>query len=192
MNTMKKCFLVAFLICFVNTSFAVNNYISDDLSVSYRTGPSEKYRISGAITSGDKITIIDSTNSRFFYKIKTEQGKSGWVPRELVKSGSSAKEKVKELQQTVSTSIALIKKQADEIHRLKSLINTQKVKNDYHSNKQSQLTTEISSLNNQINKLDDSNLIRWVTHIGIVLVFAIFLLSIVSLIRKRKSYNQIY
>jgi len=192
MNTMKKCFLVAFLICFVNTSFAVNNYISDDLSVSYRTGPSEKYRISGAITSGDKITIIDSTNSRFFYKIKTEQGKSGWVPRELVKSGSSAKEKVKELQQTVSTSIALIKKQADEIHRLKSLINTQRVKNDYHSNKQSQLTTEISSLNNQINKLDDSNLIRWVTHIGIVLVFAIFLLSIVSLIRKRKSYNQIY
>jgi len=178
--------------CFVNTSFAVNNYISDDLSVSYRTGPSAKYRISGAITSGDKITIIDSTNSRFFYKIKTEQGKSGWVPRELVKSGSSAKEKVKELQQTVSTSIALIKKQADEIHRLKSLINTQKVKNDYQSNKQSQLTTEISSLNNQINKLDDSNLIRWVTHIGIVLVFAIFLLSIVSLIRKRKSYNQIY
>ena len=178
--------------CFVNTSFAVNNYISDDISVSYRTGPSAKYRISGAITSGDKITIIDSTNSRFFYKIKTAQGKSGWVPRELVKSGSSAKEKVKELQQTVSTSIALIKKQADEIHRLKSLINTQKVKNDYQSNKQSQLTTEISSLNNQINKLDDSNLIRWVTHIAIVLVFAIFLLSIVSLIRKRKSYDQIY
>jgi len=178
--------------CFVNTSFAVNHYISDDLSVSYRTGPSAKYRISGAITSGDNITIIDSTSSRFFYKIKTEQGKSGWVPRERVKSGSSAKEKVKELQQTVSTSIALIKKQADEIHRLKSLINTQKVKNDYQSNKQSQLTTEISSLNNQINKLDDSNLIRWVTHIAIVLVFAIFLLSIVSLIRKRKSYNQIY
>jgi len=178
--------------CFVNTSFAVNHYVSDDLSVSYRTGPSAKYRISGTITSGDNITIIDSTNSQFFYKIKTEQGKSGWLPRKLVKSGLSAKEKVQELQQTVSTSIALIKKQADEIHRLKSLINTQKVKNDYHSNKQTQLTTEISSLNNQINKLDDSNLIRWVTHIAIVLVFAIFLLSIVSLIRKRKRYNQIY
>jgi len=189
---MKKYFLFAFLICYINTSYAVNNYISEDISINYRTGPSIKYRVSGAITAGDNITVIDSTSSRYFSKIKTAQGKVGWIPNKLVKSGVSAKAKLQDLEQTVSNSIALIKKQADEIHRLKSLINTQKVKNDHQSNRQNQLTTEISSLNNQINKLEDSNLIRWITHIAIVLVFGIFLLSIVSIFRKRKSYNQIY
>lgn len=114
------------------------------------------------------------------------------MPKKSIKSGLSAKAQVKQLEETVSTSVALIKKQANEIHRLKSLLNTQKVKNDNQSNKQTQLTSEISTLNSQINRLDDSNLIRWVTHIAIVLVFGIFLLAIVSVFRKRKGYNEIY
>ena len=189
---MNKYFIFAFLFFYINTSYAINTYVSDDISIHYRTGPSVKYRVLGTLTSGDNVTIINSTNSRFFYKIKTTSGKVGWVPKKSIKSCLSSKAQVKQLQQTVSSSVALIKRQADEIHRLKSLLNTQKVKNDNQSSKQTQLNTEISTLNSQINRLDDSNLIRWVTHVAIVLVFGIFLMAIVSVFRKRKGYNEIY
>ena len=189
---MKKYILCFLLICYASVSFAANNFVSEDIKINFRTGPSIKYRVSGSIPSGQKITIIDATSSRYFYKIKTMGGKTGWLSRKMIKSGISVREENKNLVQTLSTNVTLIQQQADEILRLKSLLDSQKVKSDQQTSKQSQLTTKISSLNSQLNKLDDSNLIRWITHIGIVLVFGGFLLAILSIFRRRKDYNEIY
>ncbi|MEH6443325.1 MAG: TIGR04211 family SH3 domain-containing protein [Oceanospirillaceae bacterium] len=189
---MKSLLIIILLFSYIESSFALPAHVSDDLQVYYRSGPSTKYRLVGTLISGDAITILDDTTSKRFYKISTLQGETGWIAINKVKIGVSAKTQASKLQKSLTDSIDLIKKQADEIQRLKGLLNRQKIENENNSDKQSQLNSEISSLSNQINDLDDSNLIRWMTHAGIVTIFGVFLIFIVSIFRKRKNYNEIY
>ncbi len=188
----KNLLSVIFLFCYIDSSFAVQAYISDDIPVYYRTGPSTKYRVSGTVSFGETITIIDIKTSKRFLKIKTLTGRTGWIARNKIKFGESTLIKMEKLEQSVTHSIILIKKQANEIHRLKSLLNKQKVKNDKQTYTQNLLTSKISNLNQQIDNLDDSNLIRWLTHVAILGLLGAFLILIISRLTKRKSYNEIH
>jgi SH3 domain protein len=183
-------FIFSCLSFYTINSQAIEAYVSDDISIHYRSGPSAKYRIKGALTSGEVVSIVDSS-SKLFYKIKTQQGKLGWIERDQVSRGLSDKTKIVMLENSLSDSIDLVKKQADEIHRLKLFLSIQKIKNADYTSRQDLLTSRISSLNNEINSLDDSNLIRWITNVGIISLFAIFLLFITSIVKKSKRYNRI-
>ncbi len=189
---MKNLLVIIFLFSYINNSFAVQAYIADDVPIYFRAGPSTKYRVSGTVSAGETVTIIDFKTSKRFFKIKVLTGKTGWLASNKIKFGESTLIKMKKLQQSITNSVALINKQANEIHRLKSLLNKQKIKNDKQTNQQSQLTSKISNLNNQIDNLDDSNLIRWITHISLLGFLAAFLIFIISLLTKRKSYNEIH
>ncbi len=189
---MKKIFVTLFLLSFIQTSFAYKAHVSDDLKVNLRTGPSLKYRVAGTLASGDSFKVIDDKASRKFLKIKTQNGKIVWIAKNKTTTGESLKSQNAALESSLSESVTLIKKQADEIHRLKSLLNSQKIENERQTNTQTKLTSEINSLSNQIDKLDDSNLIRWFTHASIVTIFALFLLFIISIFRKNKKYDEFY
>jgi SH3 domain protein len=186
-----KIYLIA-VILFSHCTFAFSAYISEDSSVHFRTGPSIKYRVAGVIKSGEPVTVIDSRSNKSFHKIKTSKGVLGWVSSKQIKSGKSKLETIALLESSVSNSVILIKKQADEIHRLKNLLNQQKTENLTQSNKQVQLTSKINTLSSQIDKLDDSNLIRWLTHTGVITIFAIAMILLITIVRKRRSYNEIY
>lgn len=186
---MKKLTLFLLLFSFVQTSYAYKAHVSDELQVNLRTGPSLKYRVSGTLTSGEPFTVINDQRSKKFLQIKTLDGKVAWIAKSKIKVGTSLKEKGLALEKSLANSVLLIKKQADEIHRLKNLLNTQKIENERHSTNETQLNSKINTLSNEIDKLDDSNLIRWFTHASIVSLFGIFLLFIASIIKKRRRYD---
>jgi SH3 domain protein len=189
---MKYIFITLFLLSFVQTSYAYKAHVSDDLKVNLRTGPSLKYRLAGTLSSGDSFTVIDNKASRKFLKIKTLKGKIVWIAKSKTTTGESIKSQKVSLEESLSESVTLIKKQADEIHRLKALLSSQKIENERQTNTQTKLNSEINSLSNQIDKLDDSNLIRWFTHASIVTIIAIFLLFIASIFRKNRKYDEFY
>ena len=193
---MKYYITFAILCCYSLSVFAtdtqaVEAHVSDDISINYRSGPSTKYRVKGTLVSGDSVTIVDSRSSRLFYKIKTQQDKLGWVPREQIATGLSNLAKLEMLENSLADSIDLVKKQADEIDRLKSSLSIQKTKNADYTDRQDLLTSRITHLKHKINSLDDSNLIRWITNLGMICLFAIFLFFIISTLKKRKHYNHI-
>lgn len=189
-NFMKR-YLVA-LVLFFHCAFALSAYISEDSKVNYRTGPSTKYRVAGLLDSGTSVVIIDRESSKFFYKIKTQEGVFGWVSNTKIKPGKGSKDTITELQASISKSVSLIKKQANEIHRLKALLNQQKTKNYNQSNRQLLLTSQINTLTDKVDSLDDSNLIRWLTHTGVIAIFLIAMIMLIVTLRKRRNHNHIY
>ncbi len=186
---MKNIFLALLLLSFIQTSYAYKAHVSDDLKINLRTGPSLKYRLAGTLNSGDSFTVIDDKISSKFLKIRTAQGKNAWIAKSKTEIGESIRSQKTSLETSLSESVLLIKKQADEIHRLKNLLNNQKIENERQSSTQSKLTSEINSLSSQIDKLDDSNLIRWFTNASIVTIFALFLLFVASIFKKKRKYD---
>jgi len=189
---MKKISLFLLSILSISPCFANEAYISGPDSFYYHSGPSTKYKIIGSVNSQEAIEIIDSKNSNKFYKIKTQQGKTGWVSRKYVSSGISNEAKTKALRQDLSDSLNLIKKQADEIHRLKMLVSTQKMASYIDETEQSKLNSEINTLTNEIDNLDDSNLIRWITHLSTIALLASIVLYLLGFFRSRKKNRQFY
>lgn len=193
-KNMKKIYLFCLVFfMFVNSSYAMNAHVADDISTSFRSGPSNKHKIVGQLKSGESITILNIKNAKNYYKIQTIKGKTGWILKSKIKAGDSKFSQIEMLESSLTDSINLIKKQANEIHRLKSQLNEQKLKTESKSNKETQLTLEISDLNTQLSNQDDSNLIRWMTHGGIVALIGVFLgLIISSMLKRKKRLNQLY
>jgi SH3 domain protein len=189
---MKKISLFILSLLTINTCFASEAYISGPNSFYYHSGPSTKYKILGSVDNQDTIEIIDSTNSHQFYKIKTKQGNTGWVSRKYVSQGISEQAKTKVLRQDLTASLSLIKRQADEIHRLKMLVSTQKMARYIGETEQSKLNSEINNLTSEIDSLDDSNLIRWVTHLSTIAFLASIVLYMLGFFRNRKKNRQFY
>lgn len=189
---MNKIFLLLLIMTWSQTSFAYKAYVSDDLTVHLRTGPSVKYRVAASLKSGETFTVIEDKRSLRFVKIKLKSGRTLWIARKHIKSGMSHKLKSKALEKTLANNLQVMTEQADEIHRLNALLNEQKIKNDDHSNTQSLLNSQISSLHQDLEKLDDKNLIRWFTHTSVVTIIALFLVFVTAAYLKHRRRNYIY
>ncbi|MEM5530390.1 SH3 domain-containing protein [Gammaproteobacteria bacterium AS21] len=189
---MKKILLLVLSIFTINSCFANEAYISGPNSFYYHSGPSTKYKIIGSVDSQDTVEIIDTTNSHQFYKIKTKHGDTGWLSREYVSQGISEQAKTKLLRQDLTASLNLIKRQADEIHRLKMLVSTQKMARYIGETEQSKLNSQINNLTSEIDSLDDSNLIRWITHLSTIALLASIVLYMLGFFRNRKKNRQFY
>lgn len=87
---------VAALLCLLNSAFAAESeaiklpapgttlYVSDNNRIWVRRGPSTRYRISGSVRIGDKLTFIEERGK--FYKVKSEDGKEFWMQADTLQA----------------------------------------------------------------------------------------------------------
>jgi len=68
--------LVIFLLIPV-TAFCTDLYVTDSFQITLRTGQGLQHKIIGMIPSGEKVTIMESTDK--WTKIKRDNGVEGWV-----------------------------------------------------------------------------------------------------------------
>lgn len=54
-------------------------FISDDLFVYLRSGPSDQYRIIGSVSAGEPVNLIPGQRENGFVKIRTADNTAGWV-----------------------------------------------------------------------------------------------------------------
>lgn len=71
---------------------AETRYIVDVLSVQLRTGPSFNHRILKALTSGAKLTLLESNDEENWARVKTSDEMEGWIPKQYLTTEPAARD----------------------------------------------------------------------------------------------------
>ncbi len=167
--------------------FAQPGHVADDVYTFYHSGPSNKYRIAGRVRSGDAVDIIKRDASTDYVQVKLESGRTGWLPGDQITEGPSTLARLPELQAALSEKSATTQTQADEITRLRTELTDLKARNQSYDNERDVLNRQIKDLNNQIENMDDSNLMRWLTHGGLVALGGVLLGLLIPYFPKRRK-----
>jgi len=184
---MKKLVISALLTLLAGQALAEKGHISDEVSLFMHGGPGKQYRITGRTSSGDTIDILDRDSNSKYVKIRTFTGREGWVDGKYVKTGLSIKERLPQLEEKLQASRNKLDAQRSEYDALTSRYNEL-------NNEKSQVLTEIDKLNSDIRRLqleldtrDESNLLRWFTHGGLVALGGVLLGLVLPIFGRRKK-----
>jgi len=110
--------LLIFLSLFLTAGiFAETRYVSDELTIFIRTGPTHQFRIVGTLTAGDAVEILADDADNKATQVRLDTGREVWVDTEQLmaekpnnvllrektaafqKLTNSSKKKISELQQ---------------------------------------------------------------------------------------------
>lgn len=58
---------------------AQTRYVSDELTITVRTGPSTQNAIIRNLTTGDAVTVLEQSDDGNYVRVRTETGVEGWV-----------------------------------------------------------------------------------------------------------------
>lgn len=164
-------------------------YIADDVQLFMHSGPSYEYRISGRVRSGEPVEILETSGD--YTKIKLESEKEGWVPTRYIAEGRSALEQLPVLQRTLTEREASVKQQIDEIEVLRARLATVESENKNFTEQVVQRDKQIRDLQFELQNMDQSNLMRWLTHGGLIALAGVIIgLIIPNLPKRRKARDE--
>lgn len=144
-------------------------YVTDELTVPLRSGPSVEHRIIYAnLPAGTELEILSDNKTAGFTQIKTRRGTEGWIRSKYLKTGPIARDLLSSLEkkardregELISTNIDLesLKVQLAETQRendrLNSLLNNTQVELNDIKNVSAQALEEHSA-NIRLNNLND-------------------------------------
>jgi SH3 domain protein len=69
-------------------------YISDELTVPLRRGPSNGHKIVNMLPSGTQLTILGEDQAAGFSNVRTPNGTEGWVPTQFLASQPIARDRL--------------------------------------------------------------------------------------------------
>jgi SH3 domain protein len=79
-------------------------YISDDISITVRDGPRNDAASVGVVNSGDRVTVLEFLGEQSFARIRTADGRSGWITSRYLSALPAAKDRVQGLQSELTQS----------------------------------------------------------------------------------------
>lgn len=126
MNKLLSSMIVSTLIAGVSTSvMAEKRYVSDELRLQLRSGPSNENRIMKSLRSGAHLELLEADAETGYSKVKTDKGLEGWVLTRFLKDEPIAKEKLivanRKLERQAAE-LATLKKQNSELSKEKSTL----------------------------------------------------------------------
>ncbi|MFC6668900.1 TIGR04211 family SH3 domain-containing protein [Marinobacterium aestuariivivens] len=166
---------------------AEQGHIADDVYTFYHSGPSNQYRITGRIRSGEPVEILKRDSNTDYVQIRMENGRTGWLPGEHVAEGPSTLSRLPALESALSEKQATTSTQQQEIETLRAELSELKAQNQSYTGNLQALNSEIETLNRQIENMDESNLMRWFTHGGLVALGGVLLGLLIPYFPKKRK-----
>lgn len=187
---MCRSFIISVAFCLASTNLSAAEYhIADDVQLFMHSGPSYEYRITGRVRSGEPLTVIETSGD--YTRIELDGGRSGWVPQRYVADGKSQLSELPVLQEALAQREEQVKTQASDLEMLESRLATLQTENDQYTQEMVQRDTQIRDLQFEIQNMDQSNLMRWLTHGGLIALAGVILgLIIPNLPKRRKSRDE--
>lgn len=159
--------------------FADDKYITDNISVYLRRGPSTNYGLIGSLKSGDKVTIIDKSDDGSFTKIRDEKNRLAWIESELLTNTPSAKERLPLLEEQINTlnekiinldqeKQTLINDYNEQLKTAQSKISQLESSKNELEQDLNQKNLQIESLNKEIDENSQNLMLKWFTRGGMV------------------------
>ncbi|HKE94484.1 MAG TPA: TIGR04211 family SH3 domain-containing protein [Povalibacter sp.] len=88
-------FLALLLLLITTQSFAATMYISDELTVPLRRGPTNGHKIINAgLPSGTALEVLGEDAASGFTQVRTSNGTEGWVPTQYLSSQPAARDQL--------------------------------------------------------------------------------------------------
>lgn len=186
---LKHLFTASFVSALILSFNVQAAFIADDVQLFMHSGPSYEYRISGRVRSGESVEILDKQGD--YTKIRLDEGREGWVPTRYIAQGSSALAQLPVLQQSLLESESLVKQQYDEIQILQARVNTLEAENQRFTEQVVKRDTQVRDLQFELQNMDQSNLMRWLTHGGLIALAGVIIgLIIPNLPKRRKTRDE--
>ncbi|HEY0943333.1 MAG TPA: TIGR04211 family SH3 domain-containing protein [Steroidobacter sp.] len=92
---LRKVLLALLLVLGPVSAFAATMYISDELTVPLRRGPSNGHKIiNAALPSGLPLEVLGEDKAAGFTQVRTPNGTEGWVPTQYLTSQPIAKDRL--------------------------------------------------------------------------------------------------
>lgn len=92
---LRKVLLALLLVLGPVSAFAATMYISDELTVPLRRGPSNGHKIiNAALPSGLPLEVLGEDKAAGFTQVRTPNGTEGWVPTQYLASQPIAKDRL--------------------------------------------------------------------------------------------------
>lgn len=83
-------------------------YISDNISVTVREAPRNDAPSLGAVTSGARVTVLQSLGPESFARIRTGDGRTGWITARYLSSEPAAKDRLESAEKQLAEARARI------------------------------------------------------------------------------------
>lgn len=93
-------------------------YVSDELSIPMRTGPSTKHRIVYFPKSGQRLTVKEKSDDGSYLLVSSQGGKEGWVEEQYTMRQPSARARivtVNKMLEKARSDVTELKQQVDEL-----------------------------------------------------------------------------
>ncbi|MDO6513702.1 MULTISPECIES: TIGR04211 family SH3 domain-containing protein [unclassified Neptuniibacter] len=184
--SMKKLILATILL-FSASVHAEKGHIADDAMIYVHNGPSNQYRIITRIPSGSSVDILKRDPKTKYVQIRMSKGRIGWVEPTAVDPGDSISVRLPKLQSSLEESQITVAEQAAKIETLQSESGGMREKNQLLTSEVAELNATIKELNFKIESSDESNLMRWFTHGGLVALGGVILGLILPYFPKRRK-----
>jgi SH3 domain protein len=129
----KARYLLLALALATSTVSAETRYVSDQLIITLRTGPSTQNAIIESLPTGTAVELLETDTEEGYSRVRTNKGNEGWVITRYLMTEPSARDQLAAAQRTVENArqqVSQLEQQAE------------------------QLRSEKSDLENQMNKLD--------------------------------------
>jgi SH3 domain protein len=111
---MRKVLLALLLVLGPLSAFAATMYISDELTVPLRRGPSNGHKIvNAALPSGLALEVLSEDKAAGFTQVRTPNGTEGWVPTQYLTNQPAAKDRLSAATKRIETLEAQLKSTRD-------------------------------------------------------------------------------
>jgi SH3 domain protein len=111
---MRKVLLALLMMLGPLSTIAATMYISDELTVPLRRGPSNGHKIiNAALPSGTALEVLGEDSAAGFTQVRTANGTEGWVPTQFLVNQPIAKDRLSAATKRVETLEAQLKSVRD-------------------------------------------------------------------------------
>ncbi|MGB0909208.1 MAG: TIGR04211 family SH3 domain-containing protein [Nitrospirales bacterium] len=123
------------------------NYISDELKVPLRSGPSTAHRIiHRGLPSGTHLTILATDEEKIFTQVRTDGGTEGWIRTQYLVNEPIARTKLATAERRLQNLKTKINKERKAHTEIQSLYKEAKENNAILNSKTQSLNTELQEL----------------------------------------------
>lgn len=189
---MRTFFSVLLITSAFNVS-AADFHIADDVQLFMHSGPSYEYRIVSRVRSGDPVSVIE--RGKDYTKVKLADGKEGWMLSRYIAEGNSQlialKSELPSLRQQVKDLTEQLDNRSKQVDQLSAELQTYKDETSDTTSKLIEKDSKIRSLEFEVSNMDQSNMMRWLTHGGLIALAGLIIgLIVPSLPRRKKKRDE--
>ena len=142
---------VLLAVCLLCAAFAraATVYVSDQLTIPMRSGPSREYRIIKFLPSGAPLTVLEHSENGNYLKVRNSKGKTGWVEAKQTMTQAGARERIVVITKRLEKARAANDKLKASLADLRAQLNALQAKNK-------SLQADLQSLQSAYDRLQET------------------------------------